>query len=99
MPTAGKPIYSANPAHQALAPHSRKTPEPPDAEVVFRDAIAGPSDPEKGSTWYGLGRNGEIYRFSPANDGTAHFSGMTGIGGLRTEDIAIDVRRRLGKVR
>ena len=99
MPTAGKPIYRANAAHQALAPHARKTPEPTDAEMVFRNAIAGPWNPEKGSTWYGLGRNGEIYRFSPANDGTAHFSGMTGAGGLRTEEVPIDVRRRLGKLR
>jgi hypothetical protein len=99
MPTIGKPIYQANVAHQALAPHARKTPEPPDAESVYRMAIAGPWNPEKGNTWYGAGQNGEIYRFSPANDGTAHFSGMTGPGGLRTEDIPIDVRRLLGKLR
>jgi hypothetical protein len=99
MPSAGKPIYRANSAHRAPAPHARKTPEPPDAEVVFRDAIAGPWNADKGSMWYGLGRNGEIYRFSPANDGTAHFSGMTGLGGLRAEDIPIEIRRRLGKLR
>jgi hypothetical protein len=99
MPAAGKPIYRANAAHQVLAPHARKTPEPPDAEAVFRNAMPGWWDPEKGSTWYGVGRNNEIYRFSPANDGTAHFSGMTGPGGLRTEDIPIEVRRQLGKLR
>ena len=95
----GKPRYEANPAHDSRAPHARKTPEPLDAERVFARAIEGPPAVGKESTWYGLGHNREIYRFSSANDGTAHFSGMTGGFGIRMEDIPIKIRRRLGRVR
>jgi hypothetical protein len=99
MPGLGKPRYRANIAHDPQALHARKTPEPPDAERVFGHAIEGPLTPGKGSTWYGLGANGEIYRFSSANDGTAHFSGMTGPFGIRMEDVPIEIRRQLGRVR
>jgi hypothetical protein len=50
--------------------------------------------------WYAMSAGGEIYRYSPTNDGTVHFSGMTGgKNGIRLESIPIDVRRTLGRVR
>ncbi len=95
MPNDLMPRYAPNPAHNPRAPLPDKTPEPPDArEVYLKKAV--PRD----GVWYGMGGNGEIYRFSPTNDGTVHFSGMTGgKEGIRFEDIPIDVRRRLGRVR
>jgi hypothetical protein len=72
----------------------KKTPEPPDATSVYAKAIDG-----KGN-YYGIGRNGEIYRFSSDNAGGFHFSGMTGgKEWIRMEDIPIAVRRLLGRVR
>jgi hypothetical protein len=95
MPNGLMPRYVPNPAHNPRAPLPRKTPEPADARDVYLHHAG-----VDGDLWYGLGGNGEIYRFSPANDGTVHFSGMTGgREGIRFEDIPIDVRRRLGRVR
>jgi hypothetical protein len=89
------PRYESNPAHNPRAPLPDKTPEPTDArEVYLRHAVL------RDNRWWGLGGNGEIYRFSPTDAGTVHFSGMTGgREGIRFEDIPIDVRRRLGRVR
>jgi RHS repeat-associated protein len=92
----GRPAYRPNPAHNPRSPsfNPRKTPEPPDAVTVYDSSVAGPD-----GVYYGRGSNGEIYRFSSDNAGGAHFSGMTGTGGLRLEDIPIAVRRLLGRVR
>jgi hypothetical protein len=95
-----KPIYKANPLRDRAFPVHGKTPEPADAQLVYRQAIEGPPVEGKPPNWYGLGFNREIYRFSPANDGTAHFSGMTGgPEGLRFEDIPMQVRKALGRIR
>jgi hypothetical protein len=95
MPGPVKPKYQANPAHNALAPLPNKTAEPKDAEQLYnKSAIHG------GGMWYAMSAGGEIYRYSPTNDGTVHFSGMTGgKNGIRLESIPIDVRRTLGRVR
>ena len=45
--------------------------------------------------WYGKNDAGQIYRFSNANDGTAHFSGIDGVGdGIN--NITPYARARLG---
>jgi RHS repeat-associated protein len=90
-----KPPYRANPAHDPRSPsfNPSKTPEPPDAASVYQGAIEGDGH------YYGLGGNNEIYRFSSDNAGGAHFSGMTGEGGVRFESIPIEVRRALGRIR
>ncbi|HND31139.1 MAG TPA: hypothetical protein PLA94_14130 [Myxococcota bacterium] len=78
-----KPTYLINPAHvpgRGLRPG--KTPLPADAESVFQKAV--PNDPVKPTAWFGKNSDGQIYRFSLGNDGTAHFSGIDGVGdGLR----------------
>ena len=95
MPILPRPPYRANPAHNPRAPLPRKTPEPADAVIVYQTRAIQSED-----LWYGLGTNREIYRFSPTNDGTVHFSGRTGgVEGLRFEDIPIAVRRALGRIR
>jgi hypothetical protein len=55
-----------------------KTPLPKDAEDVYKRAV--PNDPENPTAWFGKNADGEIYRFSLSNDGTAHFSGIDGVG-------------------
>ncbi|SFF05905.1 RHS repeat-associated core domain-containing protein [Dyella marensis] len=75
-----KPTYSINEAH---VPGKRgfnpaKTPLPNDAERVFERAV--PSSPTNPRAWFGRNENGTIYRYSAGNDGTAHFSGMDGVG-------------------
>ncbi|HPE59548.1 MAG TPA: hypothetical protein PLB10_04350, partial [Thiolinea sp.] len=60
----------------------KKTPLPKDAEDVFKNAV--PNDPKNPTAWFGKNENGQIYRFSTSNDGTAHFSGIDGVGdGIR----------------
>jgi RHS repeat-associated protein len=74
-----KPKYAENPAHipgKGLRPG--KTPLPTDAEQVFKNAV--PNDPVNPTAWFGKNSNGQIYRFSSSNDGTAHFSGIDGVG-------------------
>jgi len=74
-----KPSYTVNPAHVAgrgLKPG--KTPLPADAEQAFGRAV--PNDPTNPTAWFGKNADGQIYRFSPGNDGTAHFSGIQGVG-------------------
>lgn len=74
-----KPTYTVNPAHvpgQGLRPG--KTPLPNDAEAVFRNAV--PNDPTNPTAWFGRNSEGQIYRFSADRNGTAHFSGIDGVG-------------------
>ena len=74
-----KPKYHVNPQHvpgRGLRPG--KTPLPKDAESVFKNAV--PNDPKKPTAWFGKNADGQIYRFSAGNDGTAHFSGIHGVG-------------------
>ncbi|MBU3059036.1 RHS repeat domain-containing protein [Pseudomonas indica] len=75
-----KPTYHINPAH---VPGQRgfnptKTPLPKDAETVFSNAV--PNDSKNPTAWFGKNPDGQIYRYSLGNDGTAHFSGTDGIG-------------------
>ncbi len=75
-----KPSYHVNPAH---VPGERgfnlkKTPLPNDAEATFKNAV--PNDPKNPTAWFGKNANGDIYRYSMSNDGTAHFSGIDGVG-------------------
>ena len=90
-----KPSYHVNPQHvpgQGLKPG--KTPLPRDAESVFKNAI--PDDPIDPKNWYGTNTDGQIYRFSGSNDGTAHFSGIEGVGdGIR--NITPYALKRLGR--
>lgn len=74
-----KPTYHVNPAHvpgQGLRPG--KTPLPSDAQDVFRTAV--PNDPHNPTAWFGRNADGQTYRFSLGNDGSAHFSGIDGVG-------------------
>ncbi|WP_191093952.1 hypothetical protein [Nocardia colli] len=93
-----KPEFRPNPAHTPGQPgfNPRKTIEPADSKDVYDKAIQG-----KDGKWYGVGGNGEIYRYAPDNTGGAHFNGTTAPGSntIRSEDIPIEVRRKLGKVR
>ena len=61
---------------------------------AFRHAV--PDRPVAPRNWYGLNSDGQIYRFSGTNDGTAHFSGIEGVGdGIRNiTDYAL---KRLGR--
>ena len=77
-----KPSYSVNPVHAPGTIRQGKAPLPADAEAVFRRAV--PDDPVNPRNWFGQNAKGQIYRFSGGNDGTAHFSGIEGIGdGIR----------------
>jgi hypothetical protein len=74
-----KPRYAENPVHipgRGLRPG--KTPLPPDAEAVFSRAV--PNAPSNPTAWFGKNSEGSIYRFSSSNDGSAHFSGIEGVG-------------------
>lgn len=55
-----------------------KTPLPSDAQEVFRNAV--PNDPYNPTAWFGRNSQGQTYRFSLGKDGTAHFSGIDGVG-------------------
>lgn len=75
-----KPNYHINPAHvpgqRGFNPN--KTPLPKDAENTFANAV--PNDPSNPTAWFGKNDNGQIYRYSLGNDGTAHFSSIDGVG-------------------
>lgn len=58
-----------------------KTPLPKDAEDVFKNAV--PDDSVNPKAWYGKNKDGQVYRFSSSNDGTAHYSGIDGVGAGR----------------
>ncbi len=76
-----KPGYDINPAHvpgQGLRAGAGKTPLPADAEQVFEGAV--PNDPSSPTAWFGKNSSGQIYRYSLGNNGTAHFSGIDGVG-------------------
>jgi hypothetical protein len=76
-----KPKYHVNPAHvpgRGLRRANAKTPLPADAEQVFADAV--PNHPTDPTAWFGKNADGQIYRFSLGGDGTAHFSGIDGVG-------------------
>jgi hypothetical protein len=76
-----KPSYTVNPAHvpgQGLRSASGKTPLPSDAQAVYETAV--PGSPTNPTTWWGMNSKGQIYRYSDSNDGTAHFSGIVGVG-------------------
>lgn len=68
-----KPEYQINEKHVKLRNGQDATPLPGDAEEVYKNAI--PDDPQKPKHWYGLNKDGKIYRYSSSNDGKAHFSG------------------------
>jgi hypothetical protein len=81
-----------NPAHAPGTLRPGKTRLPNDAEEVFRRAV--PDDPVNARNWFGKNAKGQIYRFSNGNDGTAHFSGIDGVGeGIR--NITTYARQRL----
>ena len=42
-------------------------------------------------TWYGIGDNGEMYRFFSDNAGTVHFSGI-----VSQSDVPVEVLKQLG---
>ena len=87
-----KPSYSVNLAHAPGTIRRGKTPLPSDAKEVFQQAV--PDSPGKPKNWYGRNKDGQTYRFSGSNDGTAHFSGIDGIGdGIR--NITRYARQRL----
>lgn len=75
-----KPSYHINPAHVpgSRGFNPRKTPLPNDSEAVFSNAV--PNDPKSPTAWFGRNESGQIYRYSLGNDGTAHFSGIDGVG-------------------
>jgi len=74
-----KPRYVENSAH-VRGPTLRpgKTPLPSDAQAVFENAV--PNDPVNPRAWFGRNSDGQIYRYSVDNNGTAHFSGIDGVG-------------------
>ncbi|WP_321532121.1 RHS repeat-associated core domain-containing protein [uncultured Desulfuromonas sp.] len=89
-----KPKYHVNPQHvpgRGLKPG--KTPLPKDAESVFKNAV--PNDPKEPTAWFGKNADGQIYRFSTGNDGTAHFSGIHGVGD-GTRNLTDYAKQRLG---
>lgn len=90
-----KPKYHVNPAHDPGSPlfNPKKTPLPNDAERVFKNAV--PDDSVKPRNWYGTNLQGQTYRFSGGGDGTAHFSGIDGVGD-GTRNITNYARKRLG---
>ncbi|WP_266160581.1 RHS repeat-associated core domain-containing protein, partial [Dyella silvatica] len=75
-----KPRYHINSAHIPGRPgfNWSKTRLPSDAESVFASAV--PNSPTNPRAWFGKNADGQIYRYSIANDGTAHFSGIDEVG-------------------
>jgi len=80
-----KPSYHRSDAHVrglALRRGQNKTPVPADAESVYRTAV--PDDSVSPKLWFGKNKAGQIYRFSPGERGTVHFSGIDDVGdGIR----------------
>lgn len=79
-PHGPKPKHHVNPTHvpgQGLrGGPNKKALQPSDAESVYGSAVPGsPSNPKH---WFGVNSDGKTYRFSDANDGTAHFTGIVG---------------------
>ncbi|MEQ8822201.1 MAG: RHS repeat-associated core domain-containing protein [Sumerlaeia bacterium] len=75
-----KPKYHVNDAHvpgKGLR-GGKKTPLPKDAEEAYKHAV--PDSATNPKAWYAKGRDGKIYRYSDANNGTAHYSGTSGVG-------------------
>jgi len=90
-----KPTYTENPAHvpgPTLRPG--KTPLPADARAVFRNAV--PNDANSPTAWFGRNSQGRIYRFSVDRNGSAHFSGIDGVGD-GTRNLTTYARKRLGE--
>ena len=80
-----KPKYHVNEAHVkgSTTFNPKKTPLPDDAADVYKKAV--PDNPVGAKHWYGMNKDGSIYRFSNANDGTMHFSGRSDVGdGVRS---------------
>jgi hypothetical protein len=70
-----KPKYYVNPMHTKNIPG--KTPLPPDAESLYKNAIPHYNPDTKGvKHWYSKANDGQYYRYSDSNDGTAHFTGI-----------------------
>lgn len=69
-----KPTYHVNEAH---VPGPKFNPNkevlPSDARDVYKNAV--PDSAKNAKNWYGRNADGTIYRYSNANDRTAHFSG------------------------
>jgi hypothetical protein len=72
-----KPKYHVNEAHVKGSSkfNPKKEPLPKDAAEVYQKAV--PDSPTKPKNWYGKSSEGTVYRFSNANNGTAHFSGSS----------------------
>lgn len=72
-----KPPFQPNPAHELGSPsfNSKKTPEPPDSEEVYENAIRIGKDITSQRAWSGFGREG-IYWFFDDNANGLHFSGI-----------------------
>ena len=87
-----KPKYHVNEAHVKSSGNLRpgKEPLPSDAAKVYETAV--PDSAQGAENWFGKNPDGTIYRFSGANDGTAHFSGSSASkDGIRNiTDYAID---------
>jgi hypothetical protein len=68
-----RPHYVPNIAHDLKSSlfNFRKTPEPSNASQVYQNAVCGNM-----GTWYGVGKDGNIYRFFSDNSGGVHFSGI-----------------------
>ena len=83
-----KPPYKPNDAHNPNSTHfdPRKTPEPPDAAQVYETAVRANM-----YTWYGIGADGQIYRFFADNAGNVHFSGI-----VNKADVPNEVLKLLG---
>ena len=83
-----KPPYDPNLAHNKHISvfDSRKTPEPADAATVYDRAVRANM-----KTWYGLGKDGQIYRYFSDNVGHAHFSGI-----VSPANVPKSVRQALG---
>ena len=83
-----RPPYHANPAHDPGSPsfNKLKSPEPSDAAAVYSRAVRSGM-----GEWFGLGRDGHVYRFFSDNAGGAHFSGI-----VPTLDVPKGVREMLG---
>ncbi|MEM5789327.1 MAG: RHS repeat-associated core domain-containing protein, partial [Syntrophobacteraceae bacterium] len=84
-----KPSYCQNPAHNPRSSfyNPRKTPEPRDAEMVFRDAIRS-----GWNEWTGKSSDGSYYKYYSDNAGSAHFSGM-----IPENQISRDLRELFNK--
>lgn len=90
--------YFENHGYGDLTAPKRKTPDPDDAKRVFLEtAIEGPWTPPKDPDWFGIGIDGDVYRYSVSN-GKVHFSGKTGPSNtmrIRKEDIPMEARKAL----